>query len=195
MSGRSKDFYAVLGVPERASRGEIKGAYRRLAKQHHPDVRTGDPERFREIQEAYEILSDPGRRGSYDLRRGDSVPVHHGAYSESLWEPPPFREVHTWRAGTPRARPSAMEIRLTPEEAIRGADVSFELGLEESCPGCGGTGQGFFLWCLECGGTGLARRYRLIRFRIPPGVQHGAVVSSVPGPDLRTFQARISIRR
>jgi curved DNA-binding protein CbpA len=122
MSG-PKNYYVVLGVSDRASETEIKIAYRRLAKQYHPDVRsTGDPERFREIKEAYETLSDPGRRGSYDLARrapaGDawSTRPHYArtypvSYPEPLWEHLPFQEVSRWRARVPREPSATMEIR------------------------------------------------------------------------------------
>ena len=73
MATRTKDYYEVLGVGENASPGEIKKAYRRLAKKYHPDANSGDlaaTERFKEISEAHRILSDSDRRKQYDqLRR------------------------------------------------------------------------------------------------------------------------------
>ena len=72
MATGTKDFYQVLGVPEKASADEVKKAYRKLAKQHHPDAnpdRLQAAERFKEIGEAYAVLSDPGKRKQYDQMR------------------------------------------------------------------------------------------------------------------------------
>ncbi|MDP9445058.1 MAG: DnaJ domain-containing protein, partial [Actinomycetota bacterium] len=67
-----KDFYQVLGVPKDASADDIKKAYRKLARQNHPDSKPGDTaaeERFKAISEAYSVLSDPGKRKEYDETR------------------------------------------------------------------------------------------------------------------------------
>src|SRR6267378_2432679 len=68
----TKDFYSVLGVGSSASQDEIKKAYRKLAKKHHPDANAADPkaaERFKEISEANNVLSDPAKRKQYDEMR------------------------------------------------------------------------------------------------------------------------------
>ncbi|MDA0328913.1 MAG: molecular chaperone DnaJ [Gemmatimonadetes bacterium] len=72
MAGAGKDFYQILGVGEKADPGEIKKAYRKLAKAHHPDANQGNPkaaERFKEIGSAYAVLSDPKKRKQYDQMR------------------------------------------------------------------------------------------------------------------------------
>ena len=69
MAAGPKDYYQTLGVPEKASAEEIKKAYRKLAKTHHPDANRGDAkaaERFKEIGEAYSVLSDAEKRKQYD---------------------------------------------------------------------------------------------------------------------------------
>lgn len=62
----NKDYYQTLGVPRTASQDEIKKAYRRLAHEHHPDKKTGDENKFKEVNEAYQVLSDPKKRSNYD---------------------------------------------------------------------------------------------------------------------------------
>ena len=72
MATRTKDYYATLGVAEKASSGEMKKAYRKLAKQYHPDANPNDNsagERFKEISEAYTVLSDADSRRKYDQLR------------------------------------------------------------------------------------------------------------------------------
>lgn len=68
---KAKDYYTILGIPPTATLADIKRAYRRLGRQHHPDTSTGKDaaRRFREITEAYELLSDPARRRAYDMTR------------------------------------------------------------------------------------------------------------------------------
>lgn len=62
----SKDYYQILGVAQDASQGEIKQAFRKLAHQHHPDKKSGDEQKFKEINQAYQVLSDPKKRQQYD---------------------------------------------------------------------------------------------------------------------------------
>src|SRR2546425_5766886 len=79
----TKDYYQVLGVPETATVDEIKRAFRRLAKQHHPDRNPGKPqaaERFKEINEAHDVLSDPAKRKQYDQLRKYGAFARAGRY-------------------------------------------------------------------------------------------------------------------
>ncbi len=79
-----KDYYKILGVPRNASANEIKGAYRKLAMQYHPDRNPGDKqaeERFKEMNEAYQVLSDPQKRARYD-QLGD--PTRSGSRTARL---------------------------------------------------------------------------------------------------------------
>ncbi len=62
----SKDYYTILGIPRTASADEVKKAYRKLAHEHHPDKKTGNEAKFKEVNEAYQVLSDPQKRSNYD---------------------------------------------------------------------------------------------------------------------------------
>src|SRR5579872_7440684 len=69
MNERGRDYYEVLGIPRDASAKDIRSAFRKLARKHHPDVNPNNPEaenRFKEINEAHEVLSDPDKRAKYD---------------------------------------------------------------------------------------------------------------------------------
>src|SRR3989344_7448267 len=80
----AKNYYQILGVEKSASEEDIKKAYRRLAHQHHPDKAGGDEQKFKEINEAYQVLSDKVKRANYD-RFGTSEPFGGSAYGGQQW--------------------------------------------------------------------------------------------------------------
>ncbi|HXF83466.1 MAG TPA: molecular chaperone DnaJ [bacterium] len=141
-----RDYYAILGVDRTASQEEIKQAFRRLAREHHPDVRKDDPqaaERFKEINEAYQVLSDPERRAQYD--RFGTVPA--GPMRESGFGP--FEDIFEMFFGRrERVAPDAPErgadlrydLELTLEEASAGVEKTITVTRLETCPSCFGTG-------------------------------------------------------
>ena len=195
---KPKNYYLILGVEIEATLEDIKSSYRRLAKQFHPDMTdTSDIERFRDIQEAYEVLSDGERRHAYDLTAGREIPVTHGSVSDPFAEvwPEPMPAAARPRRRRPRAGTleTDAEIVLSPEEARQGGTLSFEVRVGETCAACDGTGRGFTVWCWDCDGTGELRRYRRIRFSIPAGVEHGDMVSTSLGPGKGTLKARVLI--
>jgi len=190
-----KNYYVILGVTAAASLEELKSAYRRLARQFHPDVAgTAEVERFRDIQEAYETLASPDKRRAYDLTFGVEISYGGGAGSvaEPWFEPLSTPKRPRWGRRS-RAVDSVAEIVLSPEEARQGGTLSFEVRVGEDCDACEGTGQGFMVWCWDCDGTGEIKRYRRVSFSIPAGVEHGASLSTSLGPGLRELRARVFI--
>jgi molecular chaperone DnaJ len=197
-----RDYYDVLGVPRQATTQEIRRAYRRLARQHSPDVNVWDDratEVFDEIADAYRVLSDASARTVYDR-------VGH-------------REVAAPAAGAAdrgrRGEDLHYPIELEFEEALRGVAALLELTREEPCPACDGTGGAgsrsatrcphcggqpvrilsprgvpSLVRCLPCGGTGwwlpepcvacTGRGTRPqgvgIHVRVPPGVDTGSQI-------------------
>lgn len=163
-------YYEILGVSTSASESEIKAAYRRLAREFHPD--SGDPgdvARFREVQEAYETLSDPEKRISYDRAWNHAAPVSWtGGFEEPL---PPFGEVLTRQRAEPLAE---LDVIMSEREA-RGGEVILEIANDVDCRECRATGFGFYGWCPDCRGEGVVRARERIRIRIPRGADSGDV--------------------
>jgi molecular chaperone DnaJ len=170
-----RDYYEILGVPRTATLEEIKSAYRKLALQYHPDRNPGDPtaeERFKEIAEAYAVLSDPEKRRLYDLYghaglRGEGQSAPHFTtleevfrYFADLFADPFFGDIF----GVSGQRRTAAEpgtdlrirLRLTLEEIAQGAEKRIEFTRWNPCPACRGTGSrsGRLRVCPQCGGRG-----------------------------------------
>lgn len=159
-----RDYYQVLGVPRKASQREIKAAYRRLARKYHPDVTGEDArstERFKEITEAYEVLSDQKRRRAYDLfghPKDTSGPFDGFAEGVSG-----FAEM--WSDMFSRQDPNKpapgvdveLDIEVSFQEAFDGAHKVIEAELLRPCPDCEGRGAPPDVKsgpCDQCDGTG-----------------------------------------
>jgi len=168
------DYYTVLGVERSASDAEIKRAFRRLAQQWHPDVNTDPtaPERFKEINEAYQVLSDPQRRGTYDMfgraGLGADPDAGFGAGFGSFGDIFDAFFGGATSAGVRRGRPVAgsdlrYDLRISFEEAIRGTDKEIEFPVLDRCETCTGTGAAPGATqanCPQCGGRGEVRAVR-----------------------------------
>lgn len=198
------DLYETLGVTSDASEEQIATAYRRLAREHHPDTNPeAEPGRFSGIADAYDVLRDGTRRQAYDRTRraraqaahqatGTSVPIHHRVPTEPIEAP----------------RPQEFELHLSFEQAALGTTAPVTVHVEAPCASCGGTGTAsepcascagagatarasgsitIRHVCSDCGGTGnrLARCHtchgarvhgaeRELTIRVPPGVDDGA---------------------
>lgn len=146
-----RDYYEILGLDRNASQEEIKRAFRRLAREHHPDVKKDDPradERFKEINEAYQVLSDPDRRTQYD-RYGTVQPVPGvGDLREGGFGP--FDDIFDMffgrrpgraeREGPERGADLRFDLEVTLEEAAAGVEKTVEAERLDTCPSCFGTG-------------------------------------------------------
>jgi molecular chaperone DnaJ len=171
-----RDYYTILGVPRTASDGDVKRAFRKLAQQWHPDVNrdSGADERFKEINEAYQVLSDPQRRQAYDL-------FGHAGTNAGADGFGPFGGVHGFGdlfdaffggagAGTAtrhgRPPPGAdlrYDLRLTFAESISGAEKEIEFTARARCDACSGSGAAAGTsptTCSTCGGSGEVRTVR-----------------------------------
>jgi molecular chaperone DnaJ len=144
----ARDYYAILGVDRDASEVEIKKAYRQLALQHHPDRNPGDQqaeERFKELSEAYAVLSDPDKRSQYD--RFGTVAAPAGGFEQGFGSL--FEDLFEgFFAGTGRSRRSRTaagedlqyELTISLEEAASGVDTKIQIPRLERCEVCDGSG-------------------------------------------------------
>ena len=174
-----RDYYEILGVSRNATQVEIKRAYRRLARQYHPDV-SNDPdaeERFKELNTAYEVLSDPDKRARYDRfgHAGVNADAGFGGFGMGGFGglDDIFEEFfgagfaggsrRRSRRGPGRGRDLSYELTIDFEEAVFGTEKEIEIPRQEVCEECRGTGAAPGTSpsrCPECGGTGEVRTVR-----------------------------------
>lgn len=187
----NRDYYEILGIPKNASTDDIKSAFRKLARQYHPDV-SKEPdaeERFKEINEAYGILSDPQKRARYDqygragLGEMGGMPDYATMDFNDI-----FEEIlggfgfgfggSSSRSRRPhRGRDLQVRVDLTFEEAIFGVEKSIEVTRNETCATCHGSGAEPGTSpqrCSTCGGRGEVRQVRQTIF--------GSMMQSGPCP-------------
>lgn len=205
MAVKYRDYYEILGVPRTTSADEIKKAYRKLARRYHPDLQTAagkaEAERkFKEINEAYEVLGDPKKREKYD-RLGPQ-------WQEGMdFTPPPgagprertFRDEGGFEGfeafggfsdffeslfgdrmggrrrggGFGRGGDVESEMELTLEEGVHGAKRRVRLQGQALCPLCNGRGVVGQQTCPRCGGIGRVIEQRELTVNIPPGARDG----------------------
>ena len=144
-----RDPYAVLGVDRKAPAADIKKAYRKLAREFHPDRNAGDKkaeERFKEVSEAYDVLSDPEKRAAFD--RGDGpfgaanpfTGFEGGGFSDILSNIFGGAGGRRARPGPERGRDLEAEIQISFDQAVHGGQVPLTVPLSERCTTCNGTG-------------------------------------------------------
>jgi len=180
-----RDYYKILEVPKTASTGEIKRTYRELARKYHPDMNKspGAEEKFKEISEAYAVLSDENKRGVYDQYGHAGI---DGRYTrEDIFNEDIFRDIfngfggfddifNTFFGGPTRRHRSVFvqrnieyPIEVTLEEAFKGMEKNVEIRRREQCSSCNGSGaasQGDIKTCSSCNGGGQVRVERSTLF-------------------------------
>ncbi|MDO8670294.1 MAG: DnaJ C-terminal domain-containing protein [Dehalococcoidia bacterium] len=200
-----RDYYEVLGVKRGANEKDIKQAFRRLARKHHPDVNPGSKEaeaKFKEMNEAHEVLSDPEKRKKYD-QFGENW-EHAEQYANARQQAPGgqggvryeygdgsggggFGDIFenlfggargdtSGRVGRRPRRGDDLEqpIEISLEEAFNGSTRLLELQMQEPCPACKGAGTISGKSCISCRGLGITVQSRRLEVKIPAGVDDGA---------------------
>jgi DnaJ-class molecular chaperone len=207
MAVKFQDYYEVLEVPRTATEDDIKKAYRKLARKYHPDVNPGDTsaeEKFKQVGEAYAVLSDPEKRKRYDQLGenwktgadftpppgweggrveyadfGDLFGAGGGAGGFSDFFETLFGGRRGRRAGTGfamRGQDVEAAIELSLEEAHHGTTRAITLQTAAACPACNGSGMRENQPCATCRGAGVVARPKTLDVTIPAGVRHGSVI-------------------
>jgi molecular chaperone DnaJ len=174
-----RDYYEVLGVSREASEAEIKKSYRRLARSHHPDANPGDhaaEERFKELTEAYEVLSNPEARRAYDTY-GHQVPRGGAGTYPGGGEPfGGFEDIFeaffgdrfgggsffgtSAPQGPARGSDAEVEVEVSLREAAFGVDREVNVQVVSNCEVCDGVGGTESHTCPTCNGAGSVRTVR-----------------------------------
>ncbi|HEY1651772.1 MAG TPA: molecular chaperone DnaJ [Acidimicrobiales bacterium] len=166
-----KDYYKVLGVVSTASDKEITRAYRKLAKQYHPDANPGSEERFKEISAAYDVLGDPEKRKEYDEVRTHGPVGGFGAPGGGTFRMEDMGDLSdlfgglfgggrtrtTQQRGPQRGADMEAQLHLSFQDAVHGVTTSVNVPQEVRCSNCRGSGAApgtSTHTCPRCGGTG-----------------------------------------
>jgi curved DNA-binding protein len=203
-----RDYYEVLGIPRTATDEQIRKEYRKLARKHHPDVNPGDKsaeEKFKEINEAYQVLSDPEKRKKYDelgpnWRAGSDFTPPPGWEGTGRADFRDFGDIfgnsagqngfsdffesffarrgggRTGAAFRSKGEHIEAEIPITLEEAHRGITRGISFQVTEPCANCGRTGAKDGKPCPVCEGSGVTRRTKSLDLTIPAGVRSGSIL-------------------
>ncbi len=182
MATNKRDYYEVLGVSKNASEEEIKSSYRKLAKKYHPDLNKepGAEEKFKEVQEAYEVLSDPNKKSRYDQFGFAAFDPNGGASGFNGFDgfQSGFQDVDlgdifgsffgggsrrrsAQRNGPIKGNDSFVSIKISLMDAVKGKKIEMPITFDEICSSCGGTGAqspSDIVTCTNCKGTGTVRQ-------------------------------------
>jgi molecular chaperone DnaJ len=172
-----RDYYEVLGIPRGADEAEVKKAYRRIAMKHHPDRNPGDKaseERFKEANEAYEVLSNPQKRAAYDQFGHAGVDPQAGGFGGGFQGGgASFSDIfgdvfgdifggagQRARGGPQRGADLRYNLEIDLEDAVQGSTVKIRVPTLETCEECNGSGArrgSSPVNCTTCGGAGQIR--------------------------------------
>lgn len=163
------DYYKILGVPKSASEDDLKKAYRKLARKHHPDLNPDNKEaeaRFKEVSTAYDVLSDPEKRRNYDQFGDPAGPLAGAGPDPGGFQGFSFEDFFSgFGGGVRRGGPEKGEdlqhtLRVGFRDAFRGTKVSLTVHRSETCRGCQGSGEGHGprSECAACQGRGSLER-------------------------------------
>jgi molecular chaperone DnaJ len=181
-----KDYYKILGVNKTASKEEIKSAYKKLAKQYHPDVNkeANATEKFKEISEAASVLGDDVKRKQYDQFGSDFERKYHQDFSRNFsgfdFEDVDFGDLFEMffgggfsqgRSKQSRGRNLRYDLDITLEEAAEGITKTIIVEKPENCKQCNGRGGDDFETCNECNGRGIKK----VTQRTPFGIFQSTV--------------------
>jgi len=199
-----QDYYQILGVNKNASEKEIKQAYRRLARKHHPDLNPGDKSaeaRFKEMNVAYEVLSNPEKRKKYDqfgdqweyaeqfAKAGGQQGVRwdsgKGGTTFEYGDASGLGDIFSslfgdagmgsrMRRGPQRGQDLESPVEVSLEEAYHGSRRVIQLQTTEPCTACGGTGRVGNRVCTICNGAGGKIIPKRLEVKIPTGVRDGS---------------------
>ena len=184
-----KDYYEILGVNKNASKEEIKKVYKKLAKKYHPDISKdkSTEEKFKEISEAYAVLSDDNKRSQYDqfghtgfdqrftrediFRNFDFTDIFGEIFGNSSNETGSVFDIFFGGGHQRRQRRGSdiqYSLEVTLKEAVLGTEKDIEIQRSEICPDCDGSGakDDSFMTCPDCGGTGQVKHTRRTPFGI-----------------------------
>jgi curved DNA-binding protein len=190
------DYYDILKIPKTASDEEVKLAYRRLARQHHPDLhpeseKSSHTEQMQKINEAYAVLGAKENRKKYDAYgerwqegpppqrpptpeapRSSGAPEGFSDFFRDMFRQSSSQDVPDERFASELDIEATLDLSL--EDAVQGIEKSFSLMTEGLCPQCRGTGHVKNALCPMCGGMGEIRKARDVKARIPAGLSEGS---------------------
>lgn len=193
-----KDFYKVLGISSKATADEIKTIYRKLARKYHPDLNKGNKAseaKFKEITEAYDVLSDEKKRRQYDLLNGNPIPnvskqtkkQAQKAYTENKKTTEKKENKHFsdildgfWKKDESKPTPKkergsdiTVDVDITPEEALNGTIKQINVLYTNICPKCNREKD---TNCPICSGTNKIPKHTKLKVKIPPKVKENSKI-------------------